>query len=193
MTYNNNYEYDIKQCISTMDDGGVILYPTDTIWGLGCNALDEAAVNKVFDVKQRPKQKSMIILLADARDILQYVAAPHPDIIAIVESFTKPTTVIYEHALGFPDNVIAEDGSIAIRVTTDPFCKALIKRYKKPIISTSANISNAASAKTFTAISDEIKNNVGYIVKHRQDDDREASPSQIGRLNDDGTLDILRS
>lgn len=193
MTYNNNYEYDIKQCISTMDDGGVILYPTDTIWGLGCNALDEAAVNKVFDVKQRPKQKSMIILLADARDILQYVAAPHPDIIAIVESFTKPTTVIYEHALGFPDNVIAEDGSIAIRVTTDPFCKALIKRYKKPIISTSANISNAASAKTFPAISDEIKNNVNYIVTHRQDDDREASPSQIGRLNDDGTLDILRS
>lgn len=192
MANHSNYETDIKESIKCFDEGGVILYPTDTIWGLGCNALNEDAVEKVFSIKQRPKEKSMIILLAEAKDILQYVATPHPDIIAIVESFEKPTTVIYEHALGFPENVVAADGSIAIRITTDPFCKALIKRYKKPIVSTSANISGAPSPKTFSLVADEIKTNADYVVKHRQDDNSIASPSQIVRINDDGSLDIIR-
>src|ERR1700747_1056983 len=136
-----DFENDIKKCIEVLQDGGVILYPTDTVWGLGCDALNEEAVEKVFAVKQRPKEKSMIVLLADARDVLQYVAAPPPDIVAIAESFKTPTTVIYHKAPGFPDNVVNKDGSIAIRVTTDPFCVALIKRFRKPIISTSANFS----------------------------------------------------
>src|SRR5580700_8983120 len=113
-----DFEQDIKNCIRVLQQGGVILYPTDTVWGLGCDAMNGAAVEKVFAIKQRPKEKSMIVLLADARDVLQYVAAPHPDIIAIIESFERPTTVIYENALGFPDNVVNSDGSIAIRVTT---------------------------------------------------------------------------
>ena len=169
-----------------------MLYPTDTVWGVGCDAMNDAAVEKVFSVKQRPKEKSMIVLLADARDILQYVAAPHPDIIAIVEGFDKPTTVIYENALGFPENVVNKDGSIAIRVATDAFCKALIKRFRNPIISTSANISGAPTPSTYKMISPSIINNTDYVVKYRQDDDTIHAPSRLVRIHEDGGLEILR-
>jgi L-threonylcarbamoyladenylate synthase len=187
-----DFENDIKNCIMAMQQHGTILYPTDTVWGIGCDALDESAVEKVFAVKKRPKEKSMVILLADARDILQYVAAPHPDIIAIVETFEQPTTVIYENALGFPGNVINKDGSIAIRVTTDPFCKALIKRFRRPIVSTSANISGAPTPATFKLIEKEIIGNVDYVVKYRQDDDEIRQPSRLIRINDDGDIEVLR-
>ena len=179
--------------MKVLTEGGVILYPTDTVWGLGCDALDELAVEKVFTVKQRPKEKSMIVLLAEARDILQYVAAPHPDIIAIVESFEQPTTVVYENGLGFADNVVSKDGSIAIRVTTDPFCKALIKRFRKPIVSTSANISGRPTPAIFSMVEQEIISGADYTVQHRQDDTSIRSSSRLVRINDDGTLDILRS
>lgn len=187
-----DFEDDVKRASISIADNGVILYPTDTIWGLGGNAFNLKVIDKVFSIKERPKDKSLIILLADARDIIKYVAAPHPDIIDIVQSFTQPTTVIYDNALGFPDDLVHEDGSIGIRVTTDPFCKSLIKRIGVPLISTSANISGAPSPKIFTEISDEIKNNVDYVIQHRQDDTTVAQPSKIVRINDDGSLDIIR-
>lgn len=187
-----DFEDDIKNCVRTLQQGGTILYPTDTVWGLGCDALNEESVEKVFAIKQRPKEKSMIILLADARDILQYVAAPPPDIIAIVESFEQPTTVIYENALGFPENVANKDGSIAIRVTTDPFCRALIKRFRRPIVSTSANISGQPTPAIYTMVDKQIAENVDYIVKFRQDDDGIHSPSRLIRLNDEGAITVLR-
>jgi L-threonylcarbamoyladenylate synthase len=185
-------ENDIKNCIRVLQQGGVILYPTDTIWGLGCDAMNEAAVEKIFALKQRPKEKSMIVLLAEARDVIQYVAAPHPDVIAIIEGFNRPTTVIYEHALGFPDNVVNADGSIAIRVTTDPFCKALIKRFRKPIISTSANISGAQAPAIFRNMDQRIISGADYVVQHRQDDEEIRQPSRLVRINDDGGLEVLR-
>jgi L-threonylcarbamoyladenylate synthase len=185
-------EDDIKNCISVLQNGGTILYPTDTVWGLGCDAMNEAAVDKVFVLKQRPKEKSMIILLAEARDVLQYVAAPHPDIIDIIESFDRPTTVIYDNALGFPDNVMNKDGSIAIRVTTDPFCKALIKRFRKPIVSTSANISGAPTPAIFKMIDRAIISGADHVVRYRQDDDTINSPSRLVRINDEGELEVLR-
>ncbi len=187
-----DFENDIKNCITTLQQGGVILYPTDTVWGLGCDALNEAAVEKVFAIKHRPKEKSMIVLLAEARDVLQYVAAPHPDIIAIIESFDRPTTVIYENALEFPDNVVNKDGSIAIRVTTDPFCKALIKRFKKPIISTSANISGQPTPAIFKMIDEAIISGVDYVVKYRQGDDVVRMPSRLVRILEDGGMEVLR-
>lgn len=187
-----DFEDDIKRCIQVLSDGGTILYPTDTVWGLGCDALNEQAVDKIFDIKQRPKEKSMIILLADARDILQYVAAPPPDIIAMVEAFDRPTTIVYNNALDFPPNVINADGSIAIRVTEDPFCKALIKRFRRPIVSTSANISGAPTPATYKTISDEIKNGVDYTVHYRQNDDTVKPPSRLIRIDDDGHIVIIR-
>jgi len=187
-----DFEDDIKRCVNILQNGGTILYPTDTVWGIGCDAMNEAAVEKVFAIKQRLKEKSMIILIADARDILQYVAAPPPDIIAIIEGFDKPTTVVYDNALGFPDNVVNKDGSIAIRITTDPFCKALIKRFRKPIISTSANLSGHPTPSIYKMISKEIIDGVDYAVKYRQNDDTIHAPSTLVRLDDEGNIQVLR-
>ena len=106
------FEADIKNCISVLEAGGTILYPTDTVWGLGCNAFDKSAIDKVFAIKDRPLTKSLIILMAEPRDILQYIAAPHPEVIELVESFDRPTTVIYEHALDFPANALAADNPL---------------------------------------------------------------------------------
>src|ERR1044072_8154586 len=111
-----DFEYDIKECVKTLAVGGTILYPTDTVWGIGCDALDENAIKKVYDLKHRPQGKSFIILLADARDILQYIAAPPPDIIAMLTEFDRPTTIIYNGALGIPELLTGEDGTIAIRI-----------------------------------------------------------------------------
>ena len=187
-----DFENDIKACMQVLQNDGVILYPTDTVWGLGCDALNEKAVEKVFAVKQRPKEKSMIILLADARDILHYVAAPPPDIIAMVEAFERPTTVIYKNALGFPANVVNKDGSIAIRVTTDPFCKALIKRLRRPIVSTSANISGEPTPAIFSMINPAIVAGVDYTVTHRQADTCITPPSRLISMDDDGNITVLR-
>lgn len=187
-----DFEYDIKQCIAALEAGGTILYPTDTVWGIGCDALNETAVNKVFELKNRPKEKSMIILLAEARDVLSYVAAPHPDIIAILESFEVPTTVIYDNALGLADNVINTDGSIAIRVTNNAFCKALIKRFQRPIVSTSANISGQPTPAIFAMVAEELKNKAGYTVKYRQDDTNIQQPSRLVKIDDDGNIIVIR-
>jgi L-threonylcarbamoyladenylate synthase len=188
-----NFEEDIKNCVDTVQKGGTILYPTDTVWGVGCDALNESAVERVFAMKDRPKEKSLIVLLADARSVIKYVAAPHPDIIDIIESFDRPTTIIYDNALGFPENVVHTTGSIAIRVTTDPFCKALIKRLQSPLISTSANISGQPTPATFDEISNELKQRADYIVKYRQYDSTRKPSSRIVRINDDGTLEIIRA
>lgn len=187
-----DFEDDIKNAVKCVLDGGVVLYPTDTIWGLGCNAMNEMAVDKIFNIKNRPAQKTMIVLLAEAKDILQYIATPHPDIIAILESFERPTTVVYDHPLGFPENVVAVDDTLAIRVTRDPFCKALIKRLKLPLISTSANLSGEPSPQFFDQIDKSIKERVDYVVKYRQDDTKSVAPSRILKINDDGSLHIIR-
>jgi L-threonylcarbamoyladenylate synthase len=187
-----DFETDIKNCMAMLESGGTILYPTDTVWGIGCNALDHVAANRVFAIKDRPAHKSMIVLLADARDVLRYVAAPPPDIIAIIEGFSTPTTVIYDGALDFAENIINHDGSIAIRVTTDPFCKALIKRLRKPIVSTSANISGSPTPATYMQVPIAIREQVGYIVKYRQDDTLVAKPSRLIKINPDGSLQIIR-
>jgi L-threonylcarbamoyladenylate synthase len=187
-----DFENDIKNCIQTLQQGGTILYPTDTVWGIGCDALNEAAVEKVFAVKRRPKEKSMVVLLAEARDILQYVAAPHPDIISIIENFEVPTTVIYQNALEFPPNVTNVDGSIAIRVTTDPFCKALVKRFRKPIVSTSANISGSPTPATFQLVENDIVSGVDYVVKYNQENTEIRQPSRLIRINEDGDIEVLR-
>jgi L-threonylcarbamoyladenylate synthase len=187
-----DFEADIRAAVTVLESGGVIIYPTDTVWGIGCDATNENAVNKVYEIKGRAKEKSMIILLAEERDIIQYVASPPPDIIDIVGHFDKPTTVIYEHALGLAENAVNENGSIAIRVTADPFCKALIKRLKKPIVSTSANFTGNPTPPTYQEINPKLLEMVDYVVKYRQDDENVRPPSRIIRINDDGTEEIVR-
>ena len=187
-----DFEEDIKNCVRVLENGGTLLYPTDTIWGLGCDATNGDAIEKVFAIKQRPKEKSLIILLADARDILKYVATPPPDIIAMVENFDTPTTVIYENALDLPENAVHQNGSIAIRVTDDPFCKALIKRFRRPIVSTSANLSGGPTPAVFSMIDPVIVSGVDYVVRHRQSDTVIRQSSRIIRIDDEGAITQLR-
>lgn len=184
---------DIDECLQILNKGGLILYPTDTIWGIGCDATNAAAVAKIYGLKQRATTKNMIILLADEKDILTYVTQPDLQIFDYIKGISKPTTVIYEGATGLADNLVTEDGTIAIRIVSDPFCKHLIKRFRKPIVSTSANISGYPPPGIFTDIDNAIKNGVEYIVQHRQDDLYTAVPSSIIKWNNNGLPTIIRN
>lgn len=183
---------EINDIVQVLEEGGVILYPTDTIWGIGCDATNEAAVAKVYELKKRAANKSMIVLLPDAKSVFQYVANPHPDIVDVIKSFEKPTTIVYENGIGLAQNALAADGSIGIRVTTDLFCKTLLKRFKKPIISTSANISGNESPQHFDHISEELKEGVDYVVMYRRTDTKIVPPSSIIKIAADGVIEKIR-
>jgi len=186
-----NFEKDIEKCLEVLRTGGLILYPTDTIWGIGCDATDETAVGKVYKLKKRSDEKAMIVLVADEKDIMQHVAAPDLSLFDHLEETAKPTTVVYDGALGFADNLTGKDGSIAIRICKEEFCRHLIKRFRKPIVSTSANVSGMTSPKIFKEITHEIKKGVDYIVKYKQDDETPAQPSSLIKWNN-GNVIILR-
>jgi L-threonylcarbamoyladenylate synthase len=186
-----SFEKDIEQCLQVLKDGGLILYPTDTVWGIGCDAGNEKAVERIYSLKKRADEKAMIILVADEREVLQHVAAPDLQVFDHLKKSNKPTTVIYEGAIGLADNLVGKDGSIGIRICNDEFCKHLIKRFRKPIVSTSANISGQPVARIFNEIKDEIKNGVDYIVKHRQDDKTISAPSSIIKWKK-GIIEIIR-
>ncbi|MEO7263891.1 MAG: L-threonylcarbamoyladenylate synthase [Ferruginibacter sp.] len=185
-------DFDIENCLSVLQKGGVILYPTDTVWGLGCDASNEAAVEKIYHIKQRNEDKSMIILLADEQDIIKYTNQPEPVIFDYIKGVHKPTTVIYESAKGLAKNIINKDGSIGIRVVRDNFCCRLIEQFGKPIVSTSSNISGYPPPAFFSDIDIAIKNGVDYIVQHRQDDLIASMPSTVVKLGKDGKIIIIR-
>lgn len=187
-----NFQEDIDKCLEVLQDGGLILYPTDTVWGIGCDATNAIAVEKVYKLKQRPDEKAMIVLVASEKEVLKYAATPDLRIFSYLLDSAKPTTVIYEGAIGLATNLPDKDGSIAIRICNDIFCKHLIKRFRKPIVSTSANVSGQPVARTFSEIKDEIKNGVDYIVKYRQEDATIAKPSAVIRWEKDGTVYVLR-
>ena len=182
----------LATALQTLRDGGLILYPTDTIWGIGCDATNESAIRKVYQLKKRDDSKSLIILIADEKDILKYTAQPHPSVFDFLSQSDRPTTVIYEAAIGLPGNLVNEDGSIAIRIVKEPFCKTLIRRLRRPLVSTSANVSGEPAPANFQEISEAIKKGVDYVVPYRQDDRRKASPSRIVKMHADGTIDIIR-
>jgi len=183
---------EINKIVEVLAAGGVILYPTDTIWGLGCDATNAAAVAKIYDIKQRVASKSMIMLLAEPKDVFKYVMSPPLDIVSIIQSFASPTTVIYDGAVNLAPNVVAEDGSVGIRVTKDPFCKTIIKRFKRPLVSTSANISGNASPQYFKEIDEALLSLVDYVVAYRQNDDALHKQSSIIRFLEDGTIEKIR-
>ena len=188
-----DFQGEVEAALSSLRNGGIILYPTDTIWGLGCDASNEIAIQKIYAIKQRSDTKSLIILVADERDILQYVAAPDLAVFNFIENQTRPTTIVFENAINLPDNLVAEDGSIAIRIVRDEFCRHLIKRLRKPIVSTSANISGTPSPKYFDEINSAIKNSVDHIVQWRQEDKTPSQPSQIIKWKDNGDYEVIRS
>lgn len=186
------FENDIVHCLEKLRVGGTILYPTDTIWGIGCDATNPAAVKKIFEIKQRSESKSLIVLMADPRDINKYVSLPEPYIFEYLQTLIRPTTVIYEGAVGLAENLVGADGSVAIRIVKEDFCKHLIKRFGRPIVSTSANISGRDAPANFNDISFEIRKSVNYVVEYRQSDEAPASASTVVRFNSRGELQVLR-
>jgi len=174
-----DFTNDIEQCLLVLQKGGVILYPTDTIWGLGCDATNANAVDKLIRLKGKPSQKGLIVLLTSERDVLQYTANPDLEVFDYLNTVSKPTTVIYEHGLGVAENVLNEDGSIAIRLVKEDFCRHLVKRLKKPLVSTSANLHGQPSPQNFSQVSNEIKSGADYVVNFRQDEEMSAKASSL--------------
>jgi L-threonylcarbamoyladenylate synthase len=185
------FEKDIEHCLEVLKSGGTILYPTDTIWGIGCDATNADAAEKIITLKQRPPQKSFVVLVADEREVLRYVAAPDFTVFDYLATTQKPTTVIYQHALGIAENVLADDGSVAIRICKDEFCKHLIKRFRKPIVSTSANISGKPAPALFKDIEEPLIAGADYVVKYRQNDVSKAVPSSIIKW-ENGKIIVIR-
>ena len=153
----------IKEASQHLTEGNILLYPTDTVWGVGCDAFSFEAVAKVFQLKKRSESKSLIVLVSSISMLKKYVTVPQ-SVIVLLKNSKKPTTIIYENPKGFAKNALATDGTIAIRVVQDAFCRKLIKRFQKPIISTSANVSGEATPKSFQEISQPILEGVDYIV-----------------------------
>lgn len=163
-------EADILSCLQVLRAGGLILYPTDTVWGIGCDATNEKAVAQAYALKNRLDRKPLIVLVTEEQDILKHVAAPDLSVFDYVKTCSKPTSVIYDGAIGLADNVIAPDGSVAIRICQDPFCRHLIKRFGKPIVSTSANLAGQPMPGCFDDIDPVIRVGVDFVVQHRRDD-----------------------
>ena len=174
-----NFEKDILHCLEVLRSGGLILYPTDTIWGIGCDATNPVAVEEIYRLKKRPDMKSLIVLVATEKDIMQYVSEPDLAVFDHLKSVKKPTTVIYKGAINVASNLISQDGTVAIRICRDEFCKQLIKRFRRPIVSTSANISDQPFPKNFSEIVEQITSGVDYIVQYRQDETTDAEPSAL--------------
>ena len=183
---------EIKKIVEVLQAGGIILYPTDTVWGIGCDATNAEAVQKIYQLKQRSDSKSML-LLTDSMAKVQAYVADVPDVVwDLVECADKPLTIIYPEGRNVATNLLASDGSIGIRITNEAFSKQLCMRFKKPIVSTSANISGEPTPAFFAEISDAIKNGVDYVVQARQDDNEKKSPSSIIKFEKNGTFVLLR-
>ena len=195
MVYNRSMEIKLKEEVfkatEILKKGGIILYPTDTIWGIGCDATDAKAVQRIYELKQREDNKSMLVLLDDAGKIASYADVPEIAL-QLIEVSNKPTTIIYPNARNPAANLINADQTIGIRITEEAFSKALLFRFRKPLVSTSANISGQPSPACFADISEEIKNAVDYIVDFRRQETRPCSPSSIIKLGMDGSIQILR-
>jgi len=183
---------DIKKAVGVLKKGGIILYPTDTIWGLGCDATNADAVARIFKIKKREDTKSMLVLMENPALLERYVDNV-PDIAwDLVEISNTPLTVIYFNAKNLAANLIAKDGSIGIRFTKEEFSSRLLQNFRRPVVSTSANISGQPSPSVFDEISEDIKNQVDYIVEYRQNDLTPAQPSSVIKLWPDGRIDIIR-
>lgn len=188
---NDKLKEEIRKTQEILKQGGVILYPTDTIWGLGCDATNAEAVKRIYEIKKRADNKSMLVLLDDAGKIASY--ADVPDIaLELIEVSDKPTTIIYPNAKRLASNLIAEDGTIGIRITREAFTQSLLFRFNRPIVSTSANVSGEPSPRFYDEISEEIRNAADYVVDYRRNDHTPASPSSIIKLGRGGEVKVIR-
>lgn len=175
-----------------MREGGVILYPTDTIWGIGCDATNEDAVRRVYEIKQRQDSKAMLVLVDSSVKVDFYVQDVPEVAWDLIDLADKPLTIIYSGARNLAANLLAEDGSVGIRVTNEDFSKRLCQQFRKAVVSTSANISGQPSPRNFSEISEEVKSAVDYIVGYRQEEMSNPKPSSIIKLDKGGVIKIIR-
>ncbi|PPL01384.1 L-threonylcarbamoyladenylate synthase [Parapedobacter indicus] len=183
---------DINRALDVLRAGGLILYPTDTIWGVGCDATNPAAVERVYQLKGRDQRKSLIVLLDNENKLPGYVDEVPEIAYQLIEYTERPLTIVYSGAKNLASNLIAEDGSIGIRIVNHPFCSPLLQRFRKPLVSTSANLSGQHAPKNFSEISQEIINGVDYVASYGQDDDREKQASMVMKLEPGGKFSFLR-
>jgi len=186
------FDEDIKESLNTLRRGGILLYPTDTIWGLGCDPTNESAVNSIFKLKSREENKSLIIL-ADGISMIERYVTDVPEIVyELIDVSETPLTIIYPYGKNLAPGVGSDDGSIGIRICRDEFCSELISRFRKPIVSTSANFSGNPSPGNFSEIEKDLIDKVDYVVKYRQDDRSKKSVSPVIKINKDGSIKIIR-
>lgn len=189
----NRYDKDdLAEALRVLRNGGVIVYPTDTVWGVGCDATNEEAVQRIYALKQRADSKSMLVLLDSAAKLDYYVEVPETAEMLLAAESEKPLTLIYPKARNLAPSLIAEDGSIGIRVTNEVFSKALCAQLRHPIVSTSANISGHATAHFFHEIEQEIVDGADYVCHFRREDETPCEPSSIIKVNEDGTFRVIR-
>lgn len=184
---------DMARAIETLRNGGIILYPTDTVWGIGCDATNEKAVKRIFELKRRSDAKSMITLVGSEGELQRTVKDIPEAAWMLIEAATDPMTIIYDHPQGLAPNILAEDGSAGIRITSELFSKTLCERLRRPLVSTSANISGEKTARYFHEISQEIIDGVDYVVKYRQDDTTPHKSSSVIKVSDCGVFKIIRN
>ena len=183
---------DIARACEVMRKGGVILYPTDTVWGIGCDASNEEAVRRVFEIKRRADSKAMLVLVDSASRMSRYVREVPAVAWDLIELADTPLTIIYDGARNLAPALVAEDGSVGIRVTSEPFSKELCYRFQKAIVSTSANVSGEPTARTYAEISQEIRDAVDYVCTSRHREKGVAKPSSIIKLSVNGQFRIIR-
>ncbi|MBK8956176.1 MAG: threonylcarbamoyl-AMP synthase [Saprospiraceae bacterium] len=181
-----------QMAANLLKQGKTLLYPTDTIWGIGCSIAFPDAILKIYEIKGRDVQKSPILLVSSLEMLNRYIVRIHPRIDTLLSLHERPLTVIYPKTKDLPDLVLAQDGSVAMRICKDPFCKAMIELTNEPLISTSANLSGQLSPGKFDEISDEIKQKVDYVVKHRQNDREYGLASTIIRYDPEGEIEVIR-
>lgn len=185
-------ETEINKAVEFLRKGKTILYPTDTIWGLGCDATNARAVNKIYKIKKRRENKSLIVLLDTADKLQLYVTSVPHLAYDLLRNYTSPLTIIYPNARGLARNVVGEDQSIAIRVVRDEFCKKMIEQFGKPVVSTSANVSGEPAPLAFSRISEEVKKKVDHVVEYKHQHVSRTKPSTIIKIRQDGTFDVIR-
>ena len=185
-------EEDLKEALETLRRGGIILYPTDTVWGIGCDATNEEAVKKIYELKQRSDSKSMLALVDSEARLERYVENIPEIAWQLIETSDEPITIIYDSPKGVAESLKAEDGSLGIRITKEKFSNELCKKLGKPIVSTSANRSGEPTPLNYDEISDYIKEGVDYVVDYRRSDKSKPNPSHIIKLSEGGVIKIIR-
>lgn len=182
---------EIQKSLKALQKGDTILYPTDTVWGIGCDATSEKAVSKIFELKKRNESKSLVILVDGLQMLKTFVRSVPDNVLQLLNSSKRPTTIIYNNPRGLAKNSIANDNTVAIRIAKHDFCQQLIAEFGKPIVSTSANISGRPTPKSFQEIDKSILDAVDYVVNLHQESEN-SKPSRIIKISENGTLQIIR-